>query len=57
MEHLYVKNVAFEMLSTSIQKLNESRAIYYCDTCVGWHLSPDHDFDVEEVELLMEGPG
>ncbi len=54
MDNLIVLNdVGYEAHEFQIQALLNSGAIYQCDDHNAYHLNPDHNFTVTEVEMLM----
>lgn len=58
MRSIWVKGVNFEITNINADILLSSGAIYECvdDPDHDLHLSPDHKFDMGEVEILMS-PG
>ena len=57
MNSIVVNSVTFEFSAEQIAELRELGAIYFCDEHDAWHLMPDHDFSLGEVEILMSPGG
>lgn len=56
MRHLNVNDIDYEITEENATKLLNSGAIYECGEEHDLHLNPEHSFNLEEVEILMN-PG
>jgi hypothetical protein len=56
MRNLWVNGTNFEITDINVNILLKSGAIYECGEEHDLHLSPDHKYNMGEVEILMS-PG
>lgn len=53
MQELVINEVSHEITDRQVEFLRSRDAIYFCDDHEAWHLTPDHSFELDEVECLM----
>lgn len=54
MRDLVVNSVSHELSDETAEKLLSTGAVYECGEDHDLHLTPDHKFTLEEVEMLLD---